>query len=65
MMIYRKSMILIVLALVMFFWQCDKLSSKNDPATTNATCEGCHTDLAALNSLAQVPVDDGHGAVPG
>ncbi|MCF7801217.1 MAG: hypothetical protein K9N34_04295 [Candidatus Marinimicrobia bacterium] len=53
------------LATALLFWQCEKISSNTDVSGTTQTCEGCHTDLAALNALAQVPVDDGHGEVPG
>ncbi|HCW75700.1 MAG TPA: hypothetical protein DHU63_04085 [Candidatus Marinimicrobia bacterium] len=61
----RKALIFMtMIAATSLFFACDKLSSHNDPSTSTSTCEGCHTDLAVLNSLAQAPVDNGT-TVPG
>ena len=61
----KKWLVLLFLLATMSFWQCDKLTSNNHSSGTAQTCEGCHTDLAALNSLAQPPESSGEGSVPG
>ena len=45
-------MLLPILMLGLLFWQCDKINQNTNPNVTEQTCEGCHTNLAALTTLA-------------
>lgn len=45
-------MVLPILMLALLFWQCDKINQNTNPDVTEQTCEGCHTNSAALAALA-------------